>query len=336
MKCPYCGKSMKELARDKSATIAAFCEGGFLSHHARIGLNRLDGKLVTSDESTAKKLERRGFLIQLNSEGKYYEIDLGLEIAHKKTTHTETNEAVHALQLRVNDFDPTTRNKAMGSLLSLGQAGWDVAFRQFEGSMRMDRATLQSLAQYAGQEQAKKFLIQLMASSRSMARRLDAAITLDEMGWCPESRDQELQCMLANQQYSQLLSEGASGKQLLLFAVKDETTRYTCLRFLSDVGALEWAVRAICDQLLSCPAGVFDRDLFDMLVEVGMDLAIPALISVQECCGDKDSATVLLNCDCPQLEEAAESWAYKHGYRITRSATGRTKRWGSLDLKRQS
>ena len=175
MKCPYCGKSMKELTRDKSQRITAFCEGGFLSHHARISLNRLDVKLVTSDESTAKELERRGFLIQLNSKGKYYEIDLEPEIAHEKTTHAETNEAIHALQLRVNDFDPTTRNKAMGSLLSLGKAARDVAFRQIEGSMRMDRGTLQSLAQYAGQEQAKKFLLRLMARSRSVARRAAAA-----------------------------------------------------------------------------------------------------------------------------------------------------------------
>jgi tetratricopeptide (TPR) repeat protein len=74
MKCPYCGKLMKDETGPEGAIIAASCDGRLFRRHARIIVSRLDNKFRTLDGAIAKELEAKGYAIRLDSNGKYYEI----------------------------------------------------------------------------------------------------------------------------------------------------------------------------------------------------------------------------------------------------------------------
>jgi tetratricopeptide (TPR) repeat protein len=91
MKCPYCGKTMKEETGPMSAMIAASCQGAFLRPHARINLSRLDNKFRTLDEAMAKELEAKGFTIQFDSEGKYYKVAHTPAKAGEMSPEAQTN-----------------------------------------------------------------------------------------------------------------------------------------------------------------------------------------------------------------------------------------------------
>lgn len=88
MKCPYCGKAMKE---DAGPMIAASCEGGFLRRHARINVSRLDNKFRTLDDAIAKELETKGYAIQFDFEGKYYECPHTPPKADETSPQAQTN-----------------------------------------------------------------------------------------------------------------------------------------------------------------------------------------------------------------------------------------------------
>jgi tetratricopeptide (TPR) repeat protein len=91
MKCPYCGKTMKKETGPMSIMIAASCEGGFLRRHARINVSRLDSKFRTLDEAIAKELETKGYTIQFDSEGKYYEVAQTRQEAGDLSREAQTN-----------------------------------------------------------------------------------------------------------------------------------------------------------------------------------------------------------------------------------------------------
>jgi len=67
---------MQETAGPMSALIGASCEGEILSKHARINVSRIDNKFRTLDEAIAKELGTKGYTVQFDSAGKYYEIKL--------------------------------------------------------------------------------------------------------------------------------------------------------------------------------------------------------------------------------------------------------------------
>lgn len=90
VECPYCGKKMKE-AGPAGLIVAASCEGESVRGHAMINVSRLDNKFRTLDPAIAEQLKIKGFSVQFNSEGRYYEIAHMPPKAGEESSQARTN-----------------------------------------------------------------------------------------------------------------------------------------------------------------------------------------------------------------------------------------------------
>lgn len=69
-------------------------------------------------------------------------------------------------------------------------------------------------------------------------------------------------------------------------------------------------------------------DHFPLIIRVGNENTVPALIKALELYGNVEMAKFYLNSGHEQLESAAQAWATANGYRVTIGGIGSGLGWG--------
>jgi HEAT repeat protein len=130
-------------------------------------------------------------------------------------------------------------------------------------------------------------------------RELNSSLVsaLSKLGWKPQSPEEEVYSWIARKDERRLIHSWPQTTKVLLADVRS-----------GDGRKVENAVYAF--------------------IALGKSEIIPELVSVLDSSDSKETAEVYLNCGQKDLVQAAEDWAKRHGYAITRRAGRPQAEWG--------